>query len=400
MPLKLLGKKSWNVYDPKAIEQVKRDEADAARREEEDEQRLEAQDAAIRTAHLRGTTPPKFASPPPRSKEHGPRRSRREDGGQPMEKRRKRIHGEDETDMEMRYAQEDTQDELRAPGGSMVMTERDRHAPIHGSDGHFQLFAEPNEHETRKREIEEGRKRLKQEEAEKRRQNMRFKDAAGFSYGNNQGGKPWYTSSSTTPAQAKALDTMQDKDVWGNEDPRRKERAQARLSSNDPLAAMNAGAAAVRKHEAEKAAWRKQQKVEITQLKLEQECTTKKDDERLQVDSGRGSGRSKHSGDESRGERKHRHSHSHHHRHSRKGEDRQRSRSRSSRHHSHGENREYRDSHRKSHSPRRRSSENRTNRERHCRSRSPRHHSHREERRVRDERRRSRSPTPSLQWDS
>ncbi|GAB7360922.1 hypothetical protein MBLNU230_g0907t1 [Neophaeotheca triangularis] len=300
MVLHLLGKKSWNVYNTQAIEQVKRDEAAAKRREQEEEERLEAQDAAIRIARLRGETPPTFPSPPSRAPEHGPRRSEhsRDTGdGRSREKKRKRVHGEDEKDREMRYAREDVEGEGEAQRSRLIVGERDRNAPIHDADGHFQLFVEPDERERRKREAEDSHKRRKKDDAEKQMQNMRFKDATGYSKSDSSSGNPWYTSSTTAPAQPKSLDTVQEKDVWGNEDTGRKERAQVRLSSSDPLAMMNAGAAAVRKHEAEKAAYRKQQKAELDQLKQDQECERRRERGDKKRDDGERGHRRREDGD-------------------------------------------------------------------------------------------------------
>lgn len=54
MPLHLLGKKSWNVYNTDNIERVRRDEAAARAREEADEQRMQEEDAERRLKILRG----------------------------------------------------------------------------------------------------------------------------------------------------------------------------------------------------------------------------------------------------------------------------------------------------------------------------------------------------------
>ena len=67
MPLHLLGKKSWNVYNHDNIEAVRRDEAAAAARQEARDQVMQEQDALRRTAILRGETPPTFPSPSPLS---------------------------------------------------------------------------------------------------------------------------------------------------------------------------------------------------------------------------------------------------------------------------------------------------------------------------------------------
>jgi len=56
------------------------------------------------------------------------------------------------------------------------------------------------------------------------------------------------------------------KDVWGNEDPRRKEREVARIISSDPLAAMRQGAAKVRQVEKERKQWKAERDREMLEL--------------------------------------------------------------------------------------------------------------------------------------
>ncbi|KAJ5239709.1 hypothetical protein N7468_004328 [Penicillium chermesinum] len=65
---------------------------------------------------------------------------------------------------------------------------------------------------------------------------MRFSNAAGFKESMNR--RPWYSSGEQNAA---APDAMPEKNVWGNEDPLRREREQARMTSNDPLVAMKRG---------------------------------------------------------------------------------------------------------------------------------------------------------------
>jgi hypothetical protein len=58
MPLKLLKHKSWHVGTKENIERVKRDEAAERARIEEDEQRMQDEDARNKLAILRGQAPP------------------------------------------------------------------------------------------------------------------------------------------------------------------------------------------------------------------------------------------------------------------------------------------------------------------------------------------------------
>ncbi|CAI4217235.1 unnamed protein product [Parascedosporium putredinis] len=57
MPLHLLPKKSWNVYNADNIARVRRDEAAAKAKEEAEEQRMQEYDAQRRLAILRGEIP-------------------------------------------------------------------------------------------------------------------------------------------------------------------------------------------------------------------------------------------------------------------------------------------------------------------------------------------------------
>ena len=75
MPLHLLGKKSWNVYNTDNVERVRRDEADARAREEAAEQLMQEQDAERRIALLRGEEPPAVPDLADENEDaHGPRR--------------------------------------------------------------------------------------------------------------------------------------------------------------------------------------------------------------------------------------------------------------------------------------------------------------------------------------
>ncbi|KAJ2986204.1 hypothetical protein NUW58_g5139 [Xylaria curta] len=67
----LLGKKSWNVYNPANIARVKRDEAEAQVRAEAEEKRQQDAEAKRRLAILRGEDPP-TPPPPPSPPTTGP----------------------------------------------------------------------------------------------------------------------------------------------------------------------------------------------------------------------------------------------------------------------------------------------------------------------------------------
>ncbi|PKY08558.1 hypothetical protein P168DRAFT_323668 [Aspergillus campestris IBT 28561] len=231
MPLHLLGKKSWNVYNPENIARVRRDEAQAKAREEEQERLMQEVDAERRIKILRGERPP---TPPPAPRSPSPVQADRKSYAEHPRKRR-RLAGENDTDRDIRFAREDAQLALARrtePAGPS----RKSDAPLEDSTGHINLF--PSEEKRGRAEKNpEAEKEVKEKERRFEDQyTMRFSNAAGFRQ--SVGEKPWYSSSGNN---AVAPESMSSKDVWGNEDVLRGEREKARMNSNDPLAAMKKG---------------------------------------------------------------------------------------------------------------------------------------------------------------
>ncbi|KAG7285466.1 hypothetical protein NEMBOFW57_010094 [Staphylotrichum longicolle] len=245
MPLHLLGKKSWNPYNPAAIARVRRDEAAAQAQEEAEEQRMQEVDAARRLAILRGEVPPPLEPP---SEPHGPPTSRSHDrdpygGGS----RKRKRHGEDDTDFEMRLARE------RATLGAQATRElatAARPAPtittapasLVDSKGHISLFSEAETARPR-----EGNKEATEEAARKERElkdqyKMRLVNAAGKDGQGLTDGGPWYASADGEASGA----LVPSKNVFGRDDPKRKVREAVRLGASDPLAMMKRGAKMVR----------------------------------------------------------------------------------------------------------------------------------------------------------
>ncbi|KXG48922.1 uncharacterized protein PGRI_027920 [Penicillium griseofulvum] len=241
MPLHLLGKKSWNVYNANNIARVRRDEAQAKAREEEDERVMQQADAERRIKILRGERPP---TPPPApsllSSEPGVVRSDRSSSDAGGFRKRRRVAGEDDTDRDIRYAREDAA-QAAAKREELILASRkadSAQAPILDEAGHINLFPATNAKTEKNREAEAEAARKKRSYEDQ--YTMRFSNAAGFK--ETIGRKPWYSSAEQN---ATAPGSMPEKDVWGNEDPRRKERTQARMSANDPLLAIKRG---LRKH--------------------------------------------------------------------------------------------------------------------------------------------------------
>ncbi|KAF7512813.1 hypothetical protein GJ744_011916 [Endocarpon pusillum] len=250
MPLHLLGKKSWNVYNQDNIDRVRRDEADAQDREDEEDRRHQLVDSERRLKLLRGhevdDLPPKGKSPLPvsRKDDHGHGRKRR------------RIAGEDDTDRDMRLAIEVAALQARTSGALRTSDE-----PLTDSQGHIDLFTPRSQHKEKNVEAEAERAKKKREYQDQ--YTMRFSNAAGFKQGLNT---PWYSTASQTDAE------IPSKDVWGNDDIGRREREKMRVNANDPLAVMKRGVKQLRDTEKSRKDWKAERERELQELKsLQQE---------------------------------------------------------------------------------------------------------------------------------
>lgn len=268
MPLHLLGKKSWNVYNPKNIERVKRDEAAAREREEAEEQRQQEIDAERRLAILRGEIPPPLPPPSSNVDDDAPSRKRDRDRDGELEatswggerRKRKRV-GEDDTDFELRLARERA-GALQTTSDALVKSRSN--APLVDHTGHIDLFPE-------ERAVPQKNEEAEKEAAKKKREyedqyTMRFSNAAG-----KEGlVGPWYAKGGDIKEIVDGNLEAPSKDVWGNEDPRRKEREVARVIANDPLAMMRRGAAKVREVEKERRHLNEERERELKQLRKEE----------------------------------------------------------------------------------------------------------------------------------
>ena len=254
----LLGKKSWNVYNADNIAKVKRDEAAAAAREEAQEQRMQEVDAERRIQILRGL-PVEAPSAPIEEEQVARSRENRPD----RERKRRRIAGEDDTDRDIRFAQENNA--LVSVKTEMQMkSKKSSDAPITDAKGHINLFpVDGTRHNAPKNAEVEAEKAKKQKEFEDQ-YTMRFSNAAGFKQ--SVGEKPWYHKiGATGNGDAEKVEAPA-KDVWGNEDPRRKEREKTRTIAADPLASIQKGVAGVREVERERKKWKEDKDREIREL--------------------------------------------------------------------------------------------------------------------------------------
>ncbi|KAF9634460.1 hypothetical protein BFW01_g5355 [Lasiodiplodia theobromae] len=279
MPLHLLGKKSWNVYNPANIERVRRDEAAAQAREEEAERRMDEYDAARRMAILRGEKPP---SPPPDLIEEG-QKPHREDASRGP--KRRRLAGEDDTDRDIRVAREiadqgrETREQLLKRNESKQPSD----APLMDHSGHIDLF--PVDHKAA-RKAEKNAER-EAEEAKKKREledqyTMRFANAAG----RDGLSKPWYANASKGSEHASRAEELEEpgKDVWGNEDPRRKDRERVRMEASDPLAFMKKAQVQLKEAERDRKRWlaERQQEMLTMDAAAHRESKSKHDPDELE----------------------------------------------------------------------------------------------------------------------
>lgn len=346
MPLHLLGKKSWNVYNTANISRVRKDEAEAQAREEAAEQRMQEEDAARRIAILRGEAVPDIPAVEDEEQQRSDRRREKNLGEDETyasrDRKRKRRRGEDDTERDVRYAIENRERGERAREtllqGQKHLTPRATaaaEAPLQDHAGHIQLFAPPDEKQIRAKQNNE---EAEAEKAKKRKREedfvtMKFSNAAGY---NNGMQKPWYAAADTTPQPESAsrneimLAELKGKDVWGNEDPRRKERETKRIASSDPFAMMQSAQKQLKQSERDKEEWERRRKKELEELKREQQRTRRRGDDEESLD-----GFSLDAPAKDEKSDKHRHRHRHHRRRhrsrsrDREGRDRRRHRSRS-----------------------------------------------------------------------
>jgi hypothetical protein len=345
MPLHLLGKKSWNVYAPDNIARVKRDEAEAAAKEEELDRLKDEHDAAVRLAILRGETPP----PPLEIESEKPKRRHEERG--PRDKKRRRVAGEDDTERDIRAAREDLEERHKAPalaeGGAQKKKKID--APIVDHAGNINLFPiDPREHHKNEKNAEvEAEKARKQRELEDQ-YTMRLSNAAGR---DGLKEKPWYAATtSAKPTQAKdeaapGTDLNiygEDKNAWGRPDPNRKVREAKRITTNDPLAFMSQAQTQLKNAERDRRRWAEERERETEVLRRESERKERKE-KRERKDKEREKKRRRGNGEDElegfsldakaeRGERTRERERSRHTDENRREKNRHRSRDRSSRH--------------------------------------------------------------------
>ena len=254
----LLGKKSWNVYNIANIEKVKKDEEAAAAREAAEEQRMQEVDAERRVQTLRGLRADPLPAVSENASSRTGRREHKDVSGR--DRKRRKIEGENVTDREIRYVQE-TQLVKSANEGGNLRRRKTSDAPLTDPAGHINLFptegAQRNGPKNPEAEAEAAVKKREYED----QYTMRFSNAAGFKQAIDQ--KPWYHCM-TGPE--KESEEVVSKDVWGKEDPRRKERQQMRAAADDPLAIIHRGVQDLRQVEKQRKRWLEERQHEMEEL--------------------------------------------------------------------------------------------------------------------------------------
>ncbi|KIW05456.1 uncharacterized protein PV09_03345 [Verruconis gallopava] len=259
MPLHLLSKKSWNVYAPENIARVKRDQASARAREEENDRKQQEDDSRKRLAWLRGETPLITQN------EHlsliRKQDSKKDHGHGNDHGKRRRLQGEDDTDRDLRLARETMK------YGHNHAIEHAQHAEkrrrsgvtIIDHEGHINLFPTEDKtalgsHSNAGVEAEEMRQQRNNEGQYLRDSNADERD------GSSQ--RPWYTL--IERSQQEDTDFIERRGIWGRPDSSAKLREQLRQSSNDPLALMQKAQSQLKLAEREKDRWRREEQITVS----------------------------------------------------------------------------------------------------------------------------------------
>lgn len=278
----LLGKKSWNVYDSKNIARVKRDEAEAAAQEAEEERRMQDVDNERKLAILRGEEPPQF--PPVKDESDRKRHAHDErprDHGR--ERKRRRLAGEDDTERDIRFAREDLDQANGARERLGRPQEPSKNAPIVDREGLMDLFPEemPAAQKNALQRAEENAAKKRREKEQEEQMSMRFADAAGKAGLKED---PWYK---TTQDIGALIATGESNDVWGRPDPKRKDREQSRMASNDPFVMMQQAQKQLKRAQSDKAEWEERRR-ELKKLGREEEKRQRKESKkrRREEDAG------------------------------------------------------------------------------------------------------------------
>ncbi|KAJ4505859.1 hypothetical protein HRR78_007612 [Exophiala dermatitidis] len=255
MPLHLLGKKSWNVYNPAAIERVRRDEAEAQRQAEEREKKALRDEADERVRLLRGGAPQpsddSVKTIQVQSQDSAPRPAHR------IQKRR--LAGEDDTDCDIRIARERqvaTTLSLKRQGPD----EKEEDDSIVDSNGNISLIPVRHQHQQQLHNDSSGSAARKNSKIDEDPYTVYLSHAAGKDK-DLATSKPWYYGGSST-----GNDGLLTRAKWGDDSDRRRERESARIASQDPLAMMKRGVRQLREAEKQRQKWMEQRERDLREV--------------------------------------------------------------------------------------------------------------------------------------
>lgn len=266
---------------------------------------MQEADAERRIQILRGLHVDKSSLPTPIINNEGGEKGRlaRDAGGR--ERKRRRVAGEDDTDRDIRLASERSALASARPA-TQISNKKEIDTPLTDSKGHINLFPAEGSRAARapKNAEAEAEAIAKKKEFEDQ-YTMRFSNAAGFKQAVGQA--PWYYSARSGEDDEEAA-SIPPKDVWGNEDPSRKEREKQRLAADDPLALMQKGVSGLRKVESERKKWKEERERERKTVERRPRKKMKREAELEDFSLDQPAKHISH----------HRHRHHHHHHHSHK----------------------------------------------------------------------------------
>lgn len=230
---------------------MRRDEADAQARDEEEDLRTQMIDSEKRLQLLRGG---RIEALPPPDDDRSPRAPRPsgigDDHGQ--SRKRRRVAGEDDTERDIRLAQEDAISHPRSSDALQTTTNT-----LTDSRGHIDLFPSRGQQGGKNAEAEAERAKKKREYEDQF--TMRFSNAAGFKQGLNA---PWYATGDRDDAEGPIR-----KAGWGDDDDiRKKAREKARADKDDPLAVIKKGVKQLHDVENRRQDWRAGRERELREL--------------------------------------------------------------------------------------------------------------------------------------
>ncbi|KIX03459.1 uncharacterized protein Z518_07011 [Rhinocladiella mackenziei CBS 650.93] len=253
MPLHLLGKKSWNVYNPANIERVRRDQAEARRREEENERR-ELKDAADARLQLLKHEPKETSRIS--SEQDGTLDSAVSGrGSYNVRMQKRKLPGEDDTDRDIRIARETTSTSyLDASTSTYKRRRSDKEDSLVDANGNISLIPVPNQSEasniSHKSRLEEDP------------YTVYLSHATGK--GKDSGDTPWY--SAVPVARPGGGISSRATEPWGDDSPQRRAREAARVSAIDPLAVMKKGVKQLREAEKHRKEWMTQRERDLKEV--------------------------------------------------------------------------------------------------------------------------------------